>query len=164
MKKNREIEFKEVRVINSVGAQMGVLPFEVALRLAKNEGLDLVLITEKPPVAKIADYSKMLFEAKKREKEDKKKQRENAKSKEIQLHPTIAEGDIEVKIRQIKQFLQEGVRTKIFMSFRGREASHFEVGEAVMNKFKKALEVDGVLDGMHSDSKTISMTFRGARK
>jgi len=138
---NREIRARELRVIGSDGAQLGILPFLDALRLAEDEGLDLIEIvpTAVPPVAKIMDYGKFRYDQTKREKESKKSQHQ-VKVKEIKLSPNIDDHDLEVKIRHAREFLEKGNKVKVSLMYRGREVMHTQLGDAVVAKFIHALE------------------------
>jgi translation initiation factor IF-3 len=132
---NHEIRARELRLISSKGQQLGVVSLQEALRLAELDGLDLIEIvpTATPPVAKIMDYGKYRYDQTKREKESKKSQHQ-VKVKEIKLGPNISEHDLEVKLRQTKEFLQNGNKVKISVTFRGREVIHPEVGRRLMER------------------------------
>ena len=114
---------------------------EVALQMASNANLDLVLISPNasPPVAKIMDYGKYRYEQQKREKEAKKKQK-IIQVKEIRLTPSIEEHDVEVKTKNTIKFLQEGDKVKVNMRFRGRERGRTERGVELMELFAKKVE------------------------
>lgn len=161
LRRNKEITSDKVRVIASDGTQLGILQTTMAISMASLKGLDLIEISSgNPPVCKIMDYNKVLFEMRKKEKEDKRKQRENSRMKEVQLHPAIAPGDLKTKTKAIKNFLADGVRVKIIMSFRGREMSHYQVGESVMNTLKSEIESLSVIESFKKDGNSILMNVR----
>jgi translation initiation factor IF-3 len=118
-----------------------------ALDAAAERDNDLVLIAPKatPPVAKIMDYGKFKFEAQKREKEAKKKQKV-IELKEIRLSPTIEEHDIMVRVKNAVKFLEQGNKLKVSIRFKGRQMAHTEVGYDVMADFAKRLEGIAVID------------------
>ncbi len=144
---NDEIRDKEVRVIDSEGNQLGVMPIEEALRLAEEKNTDLVKIAPqaKPPVCKIMDYGKYRFEQAKREKEAKKNQRV-IEIKEVRLSLNIDTHDFETKVGHAVKFLKSGNRVKVSIRFRGREMAHPENGLVIMNKFAEACSEFGSVE------------------
>jgi translation initiation factor IF-3 len=124
-----------VRVIGSSGEQLGVLPIDQALARAQEEGMDLVEIspTAKPPVCKIMDYGKFKYLEKKKQNEAKKKQ-VVVQLKEVKLRPRTEEHDYEVKLRKIREFLGEANKARVTVMFRGREMSHRELGQKVLQR------------------------------
>lgn len=138
---NEEIRDKEVRVIDSDGTQLGVMPIAEAMRLADEKNTDLVKIAPqaKPPVCKIMDYGKYRFEQAKREKEAKKNQRV-IEIKEVRLSLNIDTHDFETKVNQAVKFLKSGNRVKVSIRFRGREMAHPQIGEVSMKRFAEACE------------------------
>ena len=144
---NEEIRDKEVRVIDSDGNQLGVMPIEDALRLAEEKNTDLVKIAPqaKPPVCKIMDYGKYRFEQAKREKEAKKNQRV-IEIKEVRLSLNIDTHDFETKVGHAIKFLKSGNRVKVSIRFRGREMAHPENGLVTMNKFADACSEFGTVE------------------
>lgn len=144
---NEEIRDKEVRVIDSEGNQLGVMPIEEALRLAEEKSTDLVKIAPqaKPPVCKIMDYGKYRFEQAKREKEAKKNQRV-IEIKEVRLSLNIDTHDFETKVGHAIKFLKGGNRVKVSIRFRGREMAHPENGLVTMNKFADACSEFGTVE------------------
>ncbi len=119
---NDEIRDKEVRLINSDGEQLGIVPIQQAQDIAIQKGMDLVKIAPqaKPPVCKIMDYGKFRFEQAKREKEARKNQRV-VEIKEIRLTPNIDIGDLNTKVKNACRFLKDGDKVKVSVRFRGRE-------------------------------------------
>ena len=141
MRVNHEIRAPRVRVINEAGEQLGVLTHHEAMALAREAGLDLVEVvaTSVPPVCKIIDYGKFRYDQTKRERESRKAQHQ-VKVKEIKISPNISEHDLLVKLRQAKDFLEEGNKVKVSCQFRGREITHPEVGEKMMLRVIHDLE------------------------
>jgi translation initiation factor IF-3 len=124
-----------VRVIGSTGEQLGLLPIEQALAKAMDEGLDLVEVNPmaKPPVCKIMDYGKFKYDEKKKQNEAKKKQ-VVVQLKEVKLRPRTEEHDYAVKIKKVREFLEEANKARVTVMFRGREITHRELGQAVLQK------------------------------
>lgn len=141
MRVNQEIRVPKVRVITQTGEQLGVLTLHEALDLAREQGLDLVEIvpTAVPPVCKIIDYGKFRYDQTKREKESKKSQHQ-VKVKELKFSPNISEHDLDVKMRQAKEFLEKGNKVKISCVFRGREMMHPEFGDRILSKLMQDLQ------------------------
>lgn len=144
---NEEIRDREVRVINSDGTQLGIMPIAEAMRLADEKNTDLVKIAPqaKPPVCKIMDYGKYRFEQAKREKEAKKNQRV-IEIKEVRLSLNIDTHDFETKANQAIKFLKSGNRVKVSIRFRGREMAHPENGLVTMSKFAEAVSEYGTVE------------------
>ena len=144
---NEEIRDKEVRVIDTDGAMLGVMPIEEALNLASEKKLDLVNISPnaKPPVCKILDYGKYRYELQKKEKEAKKKQK-TTQVKEIRLSTFIEEHDINVKANTASKFLKDGDKVKVSLRFRGREKDYKDKGMAVMESFAQVVSEVGVVE------------------
>jgi translation initiation factor IF-3 len=143
---NEGIRDKEVRVIDSDGTQLGILPIEEALQLSIDRKLDLVKVAPqaKPPVCKIMDYGKYRYELQKKEKEARKKQKQNiVELKEIRLSTFIEEHDLMVKANNAVKFLKEGDKVKVSLRFRGRERDHVDVGQRVMQRFTEAISDAG---------------------
>jgi translation initiation factor IF-3 len=136
---NEEIRDKEVRVIGSDGAQLGIMSAAAANAMAEEQELDLVKISPNavPPVCKIMDYSKFCFDQKKREKEAKKNQRV-VEIKEIRMSPSIDTNDLNTKIKAAQKFLTDGNRVKVSIRFRGREMAHTNIGEKILLDFADA--------------------------
>ena len=133
---NEDISSKEVRLIGSDGAQLGIMSSEAALQVAIDSGLDLVMIAPGsiPPVCKIMDYGKFRFEQLKREKEARRNQHV-IEIKEIRMSPGIGANDFNTKLKSGQKFLRDGDRLKVAVRFRGREMAHTEIGEDLLNKF-----------------------------
>ncbi|WP_206869668.1 translation initiation factor IF-3 [Clostridium zeae] len=133
---NEEIRQKELRILSDDGSQLGIMPTREALKLAEEKELDLVLIspTANPPVGRIMDFGKFIYEQSKKEKEAKKKQKVIS-VKEIRFSPNIEEHDVEIKANNAKKFLEDGDKVKITVRFRGREADYAHVGYKILEDF-----------------------------
>lgn len=147
MRINEEIRAREVRVIGSDGEQLGIMAGREAQQLAYEKHLDLVEIapTAKPPVCRIMDYGKYRYEQQKREKESRKKQK-TFDIKEVKLRPGIEEHDFNVKFKNAVRFLEDGDKVKVTIMFRGRELSHPELGEVLLNKMAAQLKEMAVVE------------------
>ena len=133
---NEAIRASEVRVIDTDGSQLGILPIKEAIAAAEERELDLVNISPNanPPVCKIMDFGKYRFEQAKREKEAKKNQK-TFDIKEVRLGLTIDTHDFETKGNQAIRFLKSGDKVKVSIRFRGRELGHPEIGLETMQRF-----------------------------
>ena len=149
VRRNEEIEATEVRVINSNGEQAGVMPVREAIVLAKDEGLDLVEVSPnaEPPVCRIMDFGKYLFEQNKKAQQSKRKQKQ-VHVKEIKFRPGTDEGDYQIKLRKLMQFLEQGDKTKVTLRFRGREMAHQELGANLLARVRGDLEEHGTVEQM----------------
>lgn len=127
-------------MISEDGNQLGILPIAEALQAAEEAGLDLVEIqpNAEPPVCRLMDYGKFVFEAKKQKSAAKKKQKQ-AQVKEIKFRPGTGEGDYQVKLRNLVRFLKDGDKTKVTMRFRGREHAHRELGLELLQRVEADL-------------------------
>ena len=149
VRRNEEIEASEVRVIDSAGEQAGVMSLVSAIQLAKAETLDLVEVspTASPPVCRIMDFGKYLFEQNKKAQTAKRKQKQ-VHVKEIKFRPGTDEGDYNIKLRKLTEFLEFGDKTKVTLRFRGREMAHQELGANLLARVRKDLEEIGVVEQM----------------
>ncbi|MAD05297.1 translation initiation factor IF-3 [Pseudoalteromonas shioyasakiensis] len=138
---NEDITAKEVRLIGIDGEQAGIVSLKEAQAMADDAGVDLVEISPnaEPPVCKVMDYGKFIFEKSKELKEQKKKQKQ-IQVKEIKFRPGTDEGDYQVKLRNLRKFLEAGDKAKITIRFRGREMAHQEIGIELLNRVKADLE------------------------
>lgn len=138
---NGKIRAREVRVIGDDGQQLGVLPTNEALGLARARGVDLVEVAPNatPPVCRLVDFGKFRYEQAKKDKESKKHQHAN-KVKEVQLSPSIDPHDFSVKVQHAVDFLCEDMKVKVTLRFRGREMAHQEFGFEKVKNFIKAIE------------------------
>ena len=140
---NDRIFAQSVRLLDEDGQNLGVKSKREAMEIAAVRSLDLVLIspTAQPPVAKICDYNKFIYEQKQNKKEQDKKLRENATvTKEIQLRPVIGQHDLDVKLSHAKEWLEDNCKIKIVVKFRGREMAHRDIGFTLIKGFLEKLE------------------------
>ncbi len=137
---NEEISAPEVRVLDSAGAPLGVLPRREALRISTERELDLVEIAPQanPPVCKIIDYGKFVYEQQKREKQQKKTQTQTT-LKEVRFKAGTDTHDFDFKTRHAREFLEDGHKVKATVMFKGREILHKELGEVLLQRFIDAL-------------------------
>ncbi|MBI3344961.1 MAG: translation initiation factor IF-3 [Gammaproteobacteria bacterium] len=144
---NEAITAPQVRVIGSEGEQLGVLPLEEAQKLALDAELDLVEIVPNadPPVCRVMNYGKYLFELGKRQQQAKKKQKQ-IQIKEVKFRPTTEEGDYQVKLRNLIRFLNEGDKAKVTLRYRGREFAHQELGVKLLKRVEADLADIGVVE------------------
>ncbi len=147
VRRNEEIDATEVRVIDSAGEQRGVLPLADAIVIARDEGLDLVEVSPNvdPPVCRIMDFGKHLFEQNKKAQSAKRKQKQ-VHVKEIKFRPGTDDGDYQIKLRKLIHFLEIGDKTKVTLRFRGREMAHKELGAQLLTRVRDDLEEFGVVE------------------
>lgn len=145
---NEAIRIREVRLIDADGGQVGVVPTEQALRMAKEAGFDLVEVAPaaRPPVCRIMDFGKFLYQQKKKAQESRKKQKQ-FEIKEVKFRPNIDEHDYDVKLRRALGFLDEGDKVKATVQFRGRENSKPELGLKLMKKLAVDIGEQGIQEG-----------------
>lgn len=139
---NQDINVPEVRVVNEIGEQLGILKITEAINIARNNKLDLVEIAPqaKPPVCKILNYNKFKFSEKKKAKDIAKKNREaKVETKELWLRPVTEKHDIGIKVKRAQQFLADGNKVKFTVKFRGRELSHIEQGKLLLDSVLEML-------------------------
>lgn len=145
---NELIRVPEVRLIDDEGNQIGVVPIQQAQDMAREKNLDLVEIAPAaaPPVCKIMDYGKFLFQQKKKQAEAKKKQKVIV-VKEVQFRPRIDDHDFEFKKNHVIRFLEHGDKVKAIVRFRGREMTHLELGRAVLDRLLADIKEIGSAEG-----------------
>jgi translation initiation factor IF-3 len=145
---NKIFGVNEVRVVGE-GVEAGVYPFSQALRMAEDMGLDLVEISASavPPVCRITDYKKFLYDLKKKQKEIKAKAA-TVEMKEIRFGPNTDEHDVNFKLKHARKFLEEGHKIKAFVFFRGRTIVFKERGEILLLKFAQELEDAAIVEQM----------------
>jgi translation initiation factor IF-3 len=150
----------EVRLIGADGDQIGVVPLQQAQDMAREKDLDLVEIspTANPPVCKVMDYGKYVFQQKKKQTEAKKKQKVIV-VKEVQFRPRIDEHDFDFKKNNIVRFLQHGDKVKASIRFRGREMTHMELGRAVLDRLLNDIKEFGAPENAHPDVQGNRMTM-----
>jgi translation initiation factor IF-3 len=155
-----------VRLIGPTGEQIGVVNTNDALVAARENDLDLVLIAESsdPPVAKIMDFGKRLYEEKKAKAAAKKKQHQ-LQVKEIKFRPGTDVGDYQVKLRNLVRFLEDGDKAKVTIRFRGREMAHQELGIQMLERLEKDLEEYGVVEARPKlEGRQMIMVFAPKKK
>ena len=138
---NSEISAASIRLVDQSGNMVGVVSVNEGIRMAEQAGLDLVEIapTAAPPVCKILDYGKYRYEIQKKAHEARKKQKV-IQIKEIKLRPTIDKHDLDIKLRNVIGFLEEGDKVRITLRFRGREMDHQELGMQVLDRVQESLK------------------------
>lgn len=143
---NERIRFPQIRVIDTDGAQLGIMTPRDARQMAEEKELDLVLVSDKadPPVCRIMDYGKFKFEQEKKAREAKKKQH-TSDVKEVKMRYKIEEHDYQVRIHQAERFLKDGDKVKATIMFRGREIQHTDLAEALLNRMATDLQEIGEL-------------------
>lgn len=144
---NDQIEATEVRLIGADGEQVGLVPFDEALKAAQAASLDLVEIAgdNNPIVCKVMDYGKHLFDIKKTKAASKKKQKQQ-QIKEMKFRPGTDIGDYQIKLRNLTRFLENGDKAKVSLRFRGREMAHQELGMEMLKRIEKDLEELGTVE------------------
>lgn len=122
-----------MRVVSDDGTELGIIPIEEALKLAEEKELDLVEVAPKakPPVCRLMDYGKYLYEKQKRERESRKAQKQ-IEIKEVRLRPKTDKHDVDVVLKKIRKFVQTGAKVRVRIRFRGREIAHPEVARNIM--------------------------------
>ncbi len=151
---NRAIRVREVRLIGADGQQLGIMPTRDALAIAEEQELDLVEVAPnaEPPVCRLMDYGKYLYEKQKRERESRKAQKQ-IEVKEVRLRPKTDEHDIQVVLTKIRKFAKEGAKIRVRIRFRGREIYHPEVAQELMERVANdvsdvaTVEARPILDG-----------------
>jgi translation initiation factor IF-3 len=136
-----------VRLINAEGEQVGVVSISEALQMADDSELDLVEIVpnSEPPVCRVMDYGKFIFEQNKKKHAAKKKQKQ-IQVKEVKFRPGTEDGDYQVKLRNLIKFLTNGDKAKITLRFRGREMAHQELGGKMLKRIEADLEEYAVVE------------------
>jgi translation initiation factor IF-3 len=144
---NRDIRVREVQVIDTSGENRGVLLTYDAIKLAEEEGLDLVEVAPNsvPPVCKIMDYGRYRFQEQKKAAEARKKQK-TIEVKEIKLRPGIDDHDFMIKMKAAMTFFEEGNKVKFTLRFRGREMAHQDIGMRVLSKVKELTAAVGKVE------------------
>ncbi|MDX1562149.1 MAG: translation initiation factor IF-3 [Gammaproteobacteria bacterium] len=147
VRRNDEIQTPRVRVIGAEGEQIGILPIEEALERASGLELDLVEVAPNsdPPVCRIMDYGKFVFEQNKKAQSAKRKQKQTH-VKEVKFRPGTEEGDYQVKLRNLVRFLTQGDKTKVTLRFRGREMAHKELGLELLQRVQADLDEYGTVE------------------
>ena len=139
----------EVRLVDENNEQLGIVQMEEAQAMAEQRGFDLVLVAEQgiPPVCRIMNYGKFVYERNKRGRDHKKKQvKTGSKSKEIKFHANIDPHDYMIKVNHIKNFLRKGYKVKVSLFLRGREVRNKDIGVELMNRIGKEIEEVGTVE------------------
>ena len=144
---NEQIRDREVRLIGSDGAQLGIMSARQAQQIADDAHLDLVKISPNsvPPVCKVMDYGKYRYEQNKREKEARKNQHV-VEVKEVRMSPGIDVGDFNTKLKNAQKFIADGNRVKVSVRFRGREMAHTDIGRDLLVRFAESVAEVANLD------------------
>ncbi len=157
----------EVRLIGVEGEQIGVVSIQEALEKAETAGVDLVEISPnaEPPVCRLMDYGKFLYEKAKNAKEQKKNQKQ-IQVKEVKFRPGTDEGDYQVKLRNLTRFLEGGDKTKVTVRFRGREMAHQELGIELLNRIKDDLQEISTVESFprRAEGRQMIMVLAPAKK
>ncbi|MDX8412218.1 MAG: translation initiation factor IF-3 [Mariprofundaceae bacterium] len=148
---NHAINASQVRVIAEDGDQLGILPLDKAVETAQSKGLDLVLMasTADPPVCKIMDYGKFKYQEQKKANEAKKRQHVIV-VKEVKLRTHTEQHDFDVKLKNVRKFLEDGNKVKVTLRFRGREMMHSNLGLEQLKRVAAEVEELGKVDQMPS--------------
>nr|YP_009396778.1 translation initiation factor 3 [Ophidocladus simpliciusculus]ARW65964.1 translation initiation factor 3 [Ophidocladus simpliciusculus] len=163
---NEYIKYPQVRLIDVIGKQLGIYSANEALNIAIEQGLDLVVISDKsePPVCKIIDYGKYKFAKEKKAKEAKKKQH-NISVKEVKMRYKIDYHDYKVRINQALRFLQAGDKVKVTVIFRGREIQHYSLAIELLDKMSRDLkDISQIQQIPIKDGKNITMILSPYKK
>ena len=143
---NEQITAPQVRLIDADGQQVGIVPIEEAQASAEAAGLDLVMMADSdPPVCKVMDYGKHIFEAKKQKAAQRKKTK-RIQVKEMKFRPGTDEGDYQVKLRNLVRFLANGDKAKVTLRYRGREMAHQEIGMELLKRVEADLSELGTVE------------------
>ncbi|WKZ13913.1 MAG: translation initiation factor IF-3 [Gammaproteobacteria bacterium] len=149
VRRNEEIDSRQLRVIGADGQMIGVMTREQALDMASSQALDLVEVSPnaEPPVCRILDFGKFLFEQNKKAHAAKRKQKQ-IQVKEVKFRPGTEEGDYQVKLRNLIRFLTEGDKAKVTLRYRGREMAHQELGFRLLQRVQQDLQDFGAVEQM----------------
>jgi translation initiation factor IF-3 len=144
---NERIRTREVRVIDETGQQLGIMPPQQAIALARQRGLDLVEVaaTATPPVCRITDYGKYQYNEQKRQRQARQHQK-TIEIKEIKFRPKVSEHDYQFKKKHVERFLQDGDKVKATIFFRGREMAHPEIGRRILERLVQELAETAIIE------------------
>lgn len=167
---NQQIQAPEIRLLDYKGIQIGIFSKEEALKQAFEQGVDLVEVAPnaKPPVCKLIDFKKFLYQEEKRKKEEKKSTK-SSEIKEIRLGPFTSEHDLQVKVTRAREFLKDGHRLKLVIKFAGRQMTHPEFGHKITNLFLESIHGISKVDReAHFEGRllitTVAPVKQGAKK
>ncbi|MDY6988107.1 MAG: translation initiation factor IF-3 [Thermodesulfobacteriota bacterium] len=158
---NRRIRAREVRLIDADGKQLGVVPLKQALETAEARGLDLVEVAPhvSPPVCRVMDYGRYKYQQSKKLQEAKKRQ-SGYQIKEIKIRPLTGEHDVQVKLRNIRRFLDHRDKVKVSLMFRGREIAYTELGTAILKRLaEETADIANVEQEMRREGRHIFMVL-----
>jgi len=158
---NRRIRAREVRLIDADGKQLGVVPLKQALDTAEERGLDLVEVAPhvSPPVCRVMDYGRYKYQQSKKLQEAKKRQ-SGYQIKEIKIRPLTGEHDVQVKLRNIRRFLDHRDKVKVSLMFRGREIAYTELGTAILKRVAdETADIANVEQEMRREGRHIFMVL-----
>ncbi len=153
-------------MIDAGGEQAGVMPLEAAIDIAKEGGLDLVEVSPmaEPPVCRVMDFGKFLFEQNKKAQSAKRKQKQ-VHVKEIKFRPGTEESDYQVKLRKLVAFLENGDKTKVTLRFRGREMAHQDLGAKLLARVREDLDEIAMVEQMpQMDGRQMIMVMAPKKK
>jgi translation initiation factor IF-3 len=156
---NERIRIREVRLIDDMGNQVGIIPTRDALEMARERGLDLVEVAPNavPPVCRLMDYGKFRYEQSRKEREARRNQHV-IELKEVRIRPKIDDHDLETKGRRAAKFLDDGDKVKLTVLFRGRENAHPEIGRALLDQLADLLRTHGIIEqSPRLEGKTMTM-------
>ena len=147
MNVNERINARTVRLISSAGEQLGIMSVQEAMRIARQDEMDLVEVspTSDPPVCKIMDYGKYKYQSSKKTQEGKKKTK-TLQVKEVRLRPHTDEHDLGFKIRNMKKFLEKKDKVKVSVLFKGREMAYMDAGIALLRRIAEEVEEQGAVE------------------
>jgi translation initiation factor IF-3 len=166
VRRNEEINAPQLRVIAADGSQAGVMSRYDALQMASAAELDLVEVspTAEPPVVRIMDYGKFLFEQNKKAHSAKRKQKQ-IQVKEVKFRPGTGESDYQIKLRNLTRFLTEGDKAKVTLRFRGREMVHQDIGRKLLDRVSGDLAPHAVVEqNPLMEGKQMVMVFAPKKK
>jgi translation initiation factor IF-3 len=166
VRRNEEISAPQLRVIAADGSQAGVMSRYDALQMASAAELDLVEVspTAEPPVVRIMDYGKFLFEQNKKAHSAKRKQKQ-IQVKEVKFRPGTGESDYQIKLRNLTRFLHEGDKAKVTLRFRGREMVHQDIGRKLLDRVSSDLATHAVVEqNPLMEGKQMVMVFAPKKK
>jgi translation initiation factor IF-3 len=166
VRRNEEISAPQLRVIAADGSQAGVMSRYDALQMASAAELDLVEVspTAEPPVVRIMDYGKFLFEQNKKAHSAKRKQKQ-IQVKEVKFRPGTGESDYQIKLRNLTRFLHEGDKAKVTLRFRGREMVHQDIGRKLLDRVSTDLAAHAVVEqNPLMEGKQMIMVFAPKKK
>ena len=146
---NEQIRAREVRLIDENGGQLGIVPVRDALRIAREREMDLIEVAPQaqPPVCRVMDFGKHKYQLARRDREARKKHRPT-EVRLLRMKPQIGEHDLQIKLRKLRELLEEGNKVRVNLRFRGREMSHPEMGERLFRRITEELSDIAQAEGM----------------